>query len=119
MAMWATQALAQLKPMPREVLDAVIAKMEEAPGDVKAHIMDALVDNGVKDSAFVQAIAAILDDPAERHQAAAMALSRLGSAARVAESALRRFVSKAVPAGSEDANAQFYAKLALKALDPK
>jgi hypothetical protein len=118
-AMWAALALTQMKPMPKEILDAVIGKMEKAPGEVKWQIMDALVNNGVKDPAFVRAIATILDDPAERHQATACALYHLGSAASVAEPALRRFVSRAVPADGEDANAQICAKLALKAIDPK
>ncbi len=48
-----------------------------------------------------------------------MALSEMGAAAKPAETALRRFLSRAVTPDSEDANAQVYARLALKNLSDR
>jgi hypothetical protein len=112
-AVWATYALVQLKPIPKEILSAVLAKARNVTEDIKVQIIGALT---ASDPDLVNELAAILDDPAERHQDAVMALSDLGIAAKDAEPALRRFAARAFPTGSEDANAQVYARLALKAL---
>jgi hypothetical protein len=114
MAMWAAQALAQLKPMPEEVLAAVLTKMRATGWEVRNQIIKALVDNGVNHPAFVRALAANLESPEGHHQQTALALSRLGPAAKPAESALRRFLSKEAVPGSEEGTAQIFARLALK-----
>ena len=90
-AVWATYALVQLKPIPKEILSAVLAKARNVTEDIKVQIIGALT---ASDPDLVNELAAILDDPAERHQDAVMALSDLGIAAKDAEPALRRFAAR-------------------------
>jgi hypothetical protein len=116
MAMCATQALAQLKPMLDAVLNAVLQKMRTSSWDLRDGIIQSLAGNGVNNPAFVLELAANLQSPDGHHQEAARALSWIGAAARPAEAALRQFLSKEAPSGSEEAGAQFYARLALKNL---
>src|SRR5205085_5381685 len=115
----ATRALVQLKPVPSEVIEAILAKMTQAPVRVKGPIIDALVTGGVRTEPFVHALAAILDNPGERHQDAALALLGLGAAAKTAEPALRRFISKEATSGTDDWTSQHLAQQALKDLGSK
>jgi hypothetical protein len=119
MALSATEALAQLKPMPESVLASVLQRMRVAPWEVQNQIIGALVENAVNQKAFAQALGVNLDTPDEHHAAAAMALSNLGAAAGSAEPALRRFLSREASPGTEDESAQAYARLALKNLSDK
>ena len=115
----ATRALVQLKPVPSEVIEAILAKMTQVRVREKGLMIDALVTGGVRTEPFVHALAAILDNPGERHQDAALALLHLGAAAKTAEPALRRFVSKEATFGTDDWTSQNMAQQALKDLGSK
>ncbi len=114
----------QIKPLPKEVLGAILARLEKADGNtdrnqtIRENMMITLADHGVDDPSFVRTLGDILDDPKQRHGFAAMALSRLGKGAKPAEAALRRIVAT-ITKPSEHTDEQttlFYAQAALNNL---
>lgn len=112
-AVLATAVLAQMKPMTPQVLDAVLAKINDRSPEMRRAVMQGLAANGNSDPRFVAALGANLDNPVADHQEAARALSELGSAAKAAEPALRRLLSKEALENTPEGIAQMYARIAL------
>jgi hypothetical protein len=114
----ATGALLILKPLPGEVLKAILAKLRGASENVRFQLTN-LLQSSVEDPALALTLGAILDDPLTEHYSAAAALYQMGTAARPAEPALRRFVAGVAPPKSLEDAAKEYAETALRHLEAK
>ena len=115
----AASVLANLKTITPEVLAMLLARMDDPSPEMRRAVMEGLAANKNGDPRFINGLAANLDNPVMDHQAAARALSDLGSIAKAAEPAVRRFLSKNATENTPEGIAQSYARIALGKMSVK